>query len=46
MCCGAAQEALQRKAAAVWDEEAESVARVAPLVMAAPLEVVAQVEKA
>ena len=44
MCLGVAQEALWHKVAVVWDEAAESVARVAPLVTAAPFEMVAQVE--
>ena len=46
MCLRAAQEALQCEAAAVWVKKAEAVVRVAALVMAAPLEIVAQVEMA
>ena len=51
VCPGAAQEALRREMAVAWFEESEAVAsfaclvvavvRVAPLVMAAPLEIVA-----
>ena len=46
MCLGAVQKALRHEVAVVWDEEAASVVRVAPLVMAAPLEIGAQVETA
>ena len=41
-----AGDMLWREAAVAWDKEAESVARVAPLVMVTPLEVGAQVEMA
>ncbi len=38
------QQAMRCKVVRVWDKEAEAVARAASLVMAALLEIVAQVE--
>ena len=46
VCLGAVQEALRHEMVVSWVKEAEAVARVAPFVMAAPLEIMAQVEMA